>query len=335
MEKGNSVAGAADQAQQVRVGIDVSKEKIDVAFQPKKGKWRDKVFPNTRSGFEQLRAWLAALGISSAHVCMEATNVYWENLAEDLADHGFKVSVVNPFLIKRYAESIGVRSKTDRVDARVIAQFCSERTPEPWEPLSPAARQLRALVLRRMSLIDLRTQEQNRLGTVSTEQVQRSIQHVIGHLNQEIKDIEQQISDHIDGDPMLKQQRKLLDSIPGFGPVTTSAMLCQFGGELRFSKSSQAVAYAGLDVRRHESGTSVRANPGISRKGHGWFRGTLYMPAVTVATNSAWGRAFSERLKAAGKPSKVILTAIMRKMVALGYAVLRTGKPFDPAMHAA
>lgn len=335
MEKGNLVEGTADQAQAVRVGIDVSKEKIDVAFQPKKGKWRDKVFPNTRSGFQQLRTWLAGFGVSSAHVCMEATNVYWEDLAEDLADHGFKVSVVNPFLIKRYAESIGVRSKTDRVDARVIAQFCSERSPEPWEPLSPSARQLRALVLRRRSLVDLRTQEENRLETVVAEQVQRSIRHVIGHLNEEIKDIERQISDHIEGDPTLRQQRELLNSIPGFGPVTTSAMLCQFGGKLRFTKSSQAVAYAGLDVRRHESGTSVRANPGISRKGHSWFRGTLYMPAVAVATHSAWGKAFSERLKAAGKPSKLILTALMRKMVALGYALLRSGKPFDPAMHAA
>lgn len=329
------MTGTDQQKLDACVGIDVAKAKLDVALQLANGKWRSKVVSNTREGWEQLRGWLAGHGVTRAHVCMEATNVYWEGVAQDLADHGFRVSVANPALVKEFAGSLGVRSKTDAVDAKVIAQFCAERRPEAWQAPSQAVRNLRALVSRREALIDLCTQEKCRLETASSELVRQNIEKVIAYLQQQISDIEVQIKKDVDDDPTLRQQGKLLDSIPGFGPVTVGNILSRYGGELRFGNSRQAVAFAGLDVSRHESGTSVRGKPRLSKMGHAALRAALYMPAVTIMSRTPWGKAFAARLIAAGKPKKLVLGAIMRKMVAIAYGVLKSGKPFDPALHAA
>lgn len=317
------------------VGIDVSKEKLDVALLRDSGKFRDKVTTNARKGFEELVAWLAKHGVTHAHVCMEATGAYWEELAEFLVDAGFQVSVVNPLLVKKYSESLGERNKTDKIDARVIARFCAERQPERWQAPSKAVRGLRALVRRRESLIGLRTEESNRRDSASEPRVLESIDKVIAHLDEQIARIEKQIKDHIDSDPTLKNQRELLESVPGIGKVVSAMLLSYYGGELRFGTSKQAVALAGLDTSRRESGTSVRGRPRISKKGHSNIRGTLYMPAVVTMNRTAWGKTFADRLKQAGKPPLVIITAVMRKLVAIAYGVLKSGQPFNPALHAA
>lgn len=325
---------ASEQARQAIVGLDVAKAKLDVALRLPAGKWRTKVVPNSLAGFEQLREWLAKHGVSCAHVCMEATGVYWEAVASDLADHGFAVSVMNPAQIKSYAGAMGVRSKTDTVDSKVIAEFCADRAPTLWQPASKSVRKLRALVDRRAALMSLLGQEQNRLEVAATEEVRRSIEQVMSHLNDQIKQIEQQIRKDIDDDPTLKHQRELLDSIPGLGDKTIPVFLSHYGGELRFEKSRQAVAFAGLDTKLHESGSSVRGKPKLSKKGHSAIRGALYMPAVVAMTRTTWGKAFSSRLLAAGKPKMVILGAIMRKIVMIAYGVLKSGMPFNPALHA-
>lgn len=317
------------------VGVDVSKEKLDVALLRDQGKFRDKVVANSRKGFLELAAWLAKQGVTRAHVCMEATGAYWEDLAEFLVDSGFEVSVVNPLLIKKFGESLGERSKTDRIDARVIAKFCAERAPQLWQAPSKAVRGLRALVRRREALIELRTEELNRRDSASEQRVLESIAKVIAMLDEQIATIERQIRDHIDNDPTLKEQRALLESVPGIGKIVSGMLLSYYGGELRFKSSKQAVAFAGLDTSRRESGTSVRAKPRMSKKGHSNIRGTLYMPAVVAMSKSAWGKAFAARLAAAGKPPMLIIGAVMRKLVAIAYGVLKSGQPFNPALHAA
>lgn len=317
------------------VGIDVSKEKLDVALLREGGKFRDKVIANSRKGFQELQAWLAKQGVTHARICMEATGSYWESLAEFLVDAGFEVSVVNPVLVRKYSESLGERNKTDRIDARVIARFCAERQPERWQAPSKAVRGLRALVRRREALVELRTEELNRRDSASEPRVLESIDSVLAHLDAQIAQIDKQIRDHIDDDPTLKEQRELLESVPGIGKVVSGMLLSYYGGDLRFDSSKQAVAFAGLDTSRRESGTSVRGKPRLSKKGHTNIRGTLYMPAVVTMHRTAWGKQFAERLAHAGKPSMVIIGAIMRKLVAIAYGVLKSGKPFDPALHAA
>lgn len=325
---------ASDDARQAIVGIDVAKEKLDVALRVKSGKWKTKVVPNKPAGFETLRAWLAKQGVLSAHVCMEATGVYWEAVAEDLADHGFAVSVINPKQIKSTGEALGIRSKTDEIDSKLIGEFCAMRNPPLWQAPSASVRRLRALVARRDALQELRIAESNRLEVTSVADVRQSIEQTIAHLDQQIAQIEKQIKQDIDNDPTLKAQKELLRSIPGVGDVTAAKLLSHYGGALRFGSSRQAVAYAGLDTRKHESGSSVRGKSRLSKKGHSDIRGSLYMPAVVAKNSTAWGRAFAQRLLAAGKPPMVVVGALMRKLVAIAYGVLKSGVPFNPALHA-
>lgn len=327
-------AVANEQARSAIVGIDVAKAKLDVALKQPANKWRTKVVANSAAGFQELRSWLAKQGVSCAHVCMEATGIYWERVAEDLADHGFAVTVMNPAQIKAFGAAQGVRTKTDVVDAKVIADFCASQNPTLWQPPSKSVRRLRALVGRREALVELRTQELNRLEVATTEVVRKSIEQVLAHLDEQIAEIERQIGKDIDEDPTLKQQSELLASIPGVGDKTIATFLSHYGGPLRFEKTRQAVAFAGLDTQQHESGSSVRGKPRLSKKGHGAIRRALYMPAVVAMTRTAWGKAFSTRLLAAGKPKKLILGALMRKLVTIAYGVLKSGTPFNPALHA-
>ena len=226
-----------DQEMKQAVGIDVSKAKLDVAVKMPGGKVKSKVVANSAAGFGELRAWLAKQGVVNPHVCMEATGAYWEALATDLADHGIAVSVVNPAQIKAFANSQGVRTKTDAVDARVIAEFCALHTPAAWVAAPQSVRRLRALVSRRQALIDLRTQESNRLEVTSMEEVRQSIGQVLAVLDAQIAQIEKQIAKDMDDDPTLREQRDLLDTIPGVGDKTIGTLLSHYGGELRFEKN--------------------------------------------------------------------------------------------------
>jgi transposase len=325
---------ASPQAREFIVGIDVAKLKVDVCLRLPSGKSRSRVVVNGKPGFQELVAWLAKHGAQQAHVCMEATGPYWEAIAEHLSDAGYAVSVVNPAQIKAYGSALGVRSKTDAADAKLIAQFCAAQPPALWQAPPAAVRVLKALVARRDALVELQIQEGNRLQ-VAHDSVRPSIQSVLDLLAQQIREIEQRIRQHIDDDPTLKSQRELLDSVPGLGDATIPVLLSKFGGPLRFAGTKQAVAFAGLDVRHHESGTSVRGRPRMSKRGDGRLRRALYMPALVSMRLTPWGRAFASRLTAAGKPKMVILGALMRKLVEIAYGVLRSGKPFDPSLHSA
>lgn len=335
MEQERNSRAASEQARHAIVGIDVAKAKLDVALKQPKGKWKTKVVDNTPAGFEQLRAWLEKHGVTCAHVCMEATGIYWEQVAEYLCDRGCAVSVVNPAQIKDFGGAMGVRTKTDAVDAKLIAEFCDSRNPPVWQAPSKSIRRLRALVNRRDALVDLRTQEKCRLEVATTEEVRRSIEKVIDHLDQQIEEIERKVRKDIDDDPTLKEQRQLLKTIPGVGDTTAALFLSHYGGPLRFEKTRQAVAFAGLDTAKRESGSSVRGKPRMSKKGNSGIRKAFYMPAVTAMSRTPWGKLFSSRLLAAGKPKKLVLGALMRKLVAIAYGVLKSGVPFNPALHGA
>lgn len=316
------------------LGIDVAKAKLDVALRLPGGKVRSKVVDNTPDGFATLSAWLEKHDVETLHACMEATGTYWEAVAEFLVDAGHTVSVVNPAQIKAFGNATLVRTKTDKVDARLIAEFCATQHPEPWQAPSPAIRELRALAARRNALDAMRTQERNRLP-VARESVRADIEAHLDYLERAIAEIEAAIRQKIDDDPSLKEQRALLDSIPGLGDKTIPVLLSYYGGPPRFDKAKQAAAFAGLDPRQRESGSSVRGKPRLSKIGHAALRKALYMPAMVAISRTVWGRAFRDRLAAAGKPPMVIIGAMMRKLVHVAYGVLKSGKPFNPDLHAA
>jgi transposase len=190
------------------LGIDVAKAKLDCALRLPSGKIRAKIIPNSPDGFTTLLAWLTAQKADSVHVCMEATGVYWEAIAQHLATAGLTVSIVNPAQIKAYGASRLTRSKTDTVDAKLIADFCAERQPPAWQPRSEAEVTLRALVLRLDALQTMRTQESNRLQ-VAREAVREDIQQHLNWLDTAIQQLIDAINDHIDRHPELKQQREL------------------------------------------------------------------------------------------------------------------------------
>jgi transposase len=316
------------------LGIDVAKAKLDCALRQANGKHKHKVFENDPKGFEELRKWILQHEATELHVCMEATGVYWEEVAEYLANHQYLVSVVNPFQIKAFGASRLVRTKTDKVDAKLIADFCKENQPPQWKAPSLTEQALRAMVLRLDALQEMRTQEKNRLD-VARPAVKEAIAAHVDWLDNEIKSLTKRIRDHIDDDPEMKDRKTLLDSIPGVGEHTIALLLAFSLAPGRFDNVRKVTAYAGLDPRQHESGSSVCGRPRISKVGHSLIRKRLYMPAMVTLYRTTWGRRFLERLTAAGKTPMTIIVAMMRKLLHVAFGVLKAGQKFDPTLHTA
>lgn len=239
------------------------------------------------------------------------------------------VSIVNPARIKGFAQSELIRTKTDKIDAGVIARFCLAMNPEIWIPPSAEMRSLRALVRRAESLIDMLTQEKNRLGTAH-ESVTSLIRDHIDYLNHEIEEVRQRIADLINRDPKLRQKRDLLDSIPGIGKATIGALLAELDDLEKFKHVRELVAFIGLAPKETLSGTSIKGKPRLCKTGHARLRRALYMPALVSIQRNPFMIAFYQRLKAKGKNGKVIVCAIMRKLVHVIFGVLKSGRKYDP-----
>jgi transposase len=321
--------------EQFYLGIDVAKAKLDCALRLPNGKFRSKSgLANTLKGFDELNHWLKTHQVRQVHVCMEATGIYWEAVAEYLSNAGYGVSVVNPFQIKSFGNACLVRSKTDKIDARLIARFCAERHPKPWQAPSKNEQLLKALLLRLESLHAMRVQELNR-AEVARDAVRGSILAHIGWLDAQITELLQTIRLHINNDPDLRGKRDLLNSIPGVGEHTIALLLAFCVHPGRFGNARQAAAFAGLDPHQHESGSSVHAKPRLSKIGHRVLRKALYMPAMVTLYKTHWGQQFRQRLAAAGKPPMLIIGAMMRKLIHVAFGVLKSGLPFNPALHSA
>ena len=310
------------------LGIDIAKQKFDVALLVD-GKIKHKTCKNSAEGFETLMLWLEKQGIQKVHACMEATGNYGEDLAIYLHEAGHIVSIVNPARIKGFAQSELIRTKTDKIDAALIARFCLAMKPDPWIPPPPEIRFLRALVRRVDSLIDMRSQEKNRLSTAH-ESVISLIKGHIAYLDQEIEKIRRQIADLIGHNPHLKQRKELLDSIPGIGKATIPHILSELDELEKFNHVRQMVAFIGLAPKETLSGSSIKGKPRLCKIGHARFRKALYMPALVSIQCNPVMIDFYNRLKDKGKNGKIIVCAIMRKLVHVIFGVLKSCKKYDP-----
>lgn len=310
------------------LGIDIAKRKFDVALL-KQGKFKTKVFANDASGIQGLLAWLSTHAGSPVHACLEATGPYGERLAQALFDAGHTVSVINPARSHAYAQSLGLRQKTDRVDARLLARYCQSQRPAAWQPAPRQLRELQALLRRLDALIDMRTQEQNRLQ-VASPSLSASIGEHLAYLDTQIEQLKTLIEQHIDRHPGLQHQRQLLQSIPGIGQATSAWLIAELDA-LRFDSARQAAAFAGLTPRLHQSGDS-RAKSRLSKHGHSGLRKLLYWPAISALRFNPAVRALGNRLKSRGKHNLAIIAAAMRKLIHLAFGVLKSGKPFDPTL---
>jgi transposase len=313
------------------IGIDVSKAKLDVALLGPEGKWRNKVVGNDEAGFVALLSWMQAhapAGAQAVHVCLEATGAYHEAVAVFLHDSGVRLSVVNPLVIKRFVELEGVRNKTDTGDAKALALYAARHAPEPWQAPSQAVRTLQALVARLDTLGQMRQSECNRLG-VAHEAVKASLQAVIAQLDASIEQVRSQIRQTIDDDPELGQRDALLSTIPGLGERTIAQLLACIGRPERFASVKALAAYASLSPLIRQSGTSLNSHRGTHPCGHRHLKTALYFPAMVAARCNPPVAALWQRLRAQGKPGKVVVVACMHKLLAIAFGVLKSGKPFE------
>lgn len=311
------------------LGIDISKASIDCAVLIEQ-KYRNKSFANSPEGIKALLDWIGPI----EHAAMEATNVYWERCAEALLAAGVTVSVLNPALVKAYAQSLGKRVKTDAVDAKTIASFVKERRPRAWERAPAVHRQLRALVQRYEALIGMRTMEMNRADTAD-QSVRVSIDKHLGWLDAEIGSVQREIRALIDDDDELRGKRALLESIPGVGDKTIQTILSFLNVINAMDNARQFSAFGGLTPAIRQSGKSLDVKPHMSKAGHTLLRKALYMPAMVVCHRTVWGKRFRDRLTENQKAPKLIIGAMMRKLAQVIFGVLKSGKPFNPALHGA
>ena len=312
------------------LGIDIAKRKFDAVLLLDESK-RHKVFDNDESGFEALIAWLGDQA-SSLHACMEATGGLGDDLALFLHERKIAVSIINPLRIKAFGQSEMVRTKTDKVDAGVIARFCRSQSPNLWIPPSPCLRELRALVRRCAALKEMRVQElQRRAQGMATPLVAKSLERTIEWLDAEIKAISEAVVRLIQDDDALRKNHDLLISIPGIGPQSAAVLLAEIPDFRAFSHNKQITAFVGLNPQDHQSGSSVRGRPRISKVGNARVRAILYMCALSARHHNPTLKAFADRLKEGGKTPKVILIAVARKLLVLAYGVIKTGRHFEVA----
>ncbi|WP_369612936.1 IS110 family transposase [Marichromatium sp. PS1] len=320
------------------LGIDVSKAKLHTALElseQERVKLKTKTVPNTAAGVEALIDWLGRQGArpEAVHVVLEATGPYHETAAELLHGRGLTVSIVNPAQARDFARGLAVRTKTDAVDAKVLARFGALLKPAPWTPPSPEVRALRALLARQRALIEDLRRERNRLEKVEATHtpalVRDSVRESIAFLEEALAKLQQQIDDHLDGHPQLREDVDLLTSIPAIGLKVAQRFVALLQSR-PFTSAQQFAAYLGLVPVERQSGTSVQGRPRLSKAGPAHARATLYMAAVTAIRYNPHVKDLYERLLARGKPKMVALGAAMRKLAHICFGVFKNRRPYQP-----
>lgn len=312
----------------IALGLDISKNDVHASILGETIRPAKHSFANNPRGHEQLLKWLENRGIAQVHACLEATGGFGEELAIALSERGHVVSIVNPSRIKAFGQSEGVRTKTDEVDAALIARFCLAQSPAPWTPPTAAERALQALLRRRDNLIDMRTQESNRAQAPRTAgTVRSSIEEHIRYLDEQIASIEDEIHKLVDDDPGLRANRDLLQTIPGFGEKTANGILGEIPNLSEFRDVKAVAAHAGLSPKHNQSGLWTGRSK-LCKAGNARLRKLLFFPALVAMKKNPVIREFAERLAARGKRPMVIVAAVMRKLLIIAYGVLKSRRPF-------
>ena len=314
------------------IGIDVSKEKLDVCalFD---GKIRKKIIENSVSGFKSLHVWIFKNNINNPHICMESTGCYSEGVAEFFHELGFKVSVVNPLQIKAFRNSKLIRQKTDSVDAQIIAEFCLQNAPAAWKPRSPEQKELHYLNVRISALKAELNRVSNALENRNLSKlVLKSIHAEIKFLKKQITLLEDESRKIINSNKHLKEKVNRITEIKGVGEKLALAIIADMPDVSNFQKSGQFSAFAGVSPSHFESGSSVHGKSHISRLGSKSFRKVLYMSALVVKNRNPYFQKFVHKLQKKGKAPKVIIVAIMRKLMCILFGMLKNSSNFDPKL---
>lgn len=302
------------------VGIDVSKDRLDVAVRP-----TGETFAVERNaeGLDALAARLLPLG--PAAVAVEATGGYETVVAASLATAGLAVVVVNPAQVRAFAQALGRRAKTDAIDAGVIAHFVEAAKPEVRPLPDETTRLLADLVARRRQIVAMMVAERQRQNRLTEKRLQKSIARLIAALQRELSELEVDINDTVRGSPAWREKEELLTSAPGIGKTIARTLLAELP-ELGTLDRRQIAALAGLAPWTRQSGQWKGKS--FIGGGRASVRAVLFVGAMTAARYNPDLKIFRDRLVAAGKPKLVALVATARKLLTLLNAILRDRQPW-------
>jgi transposase len=307
----------------ITVGIDVSKDHLDIAVRPSGEAF---VVERNAAGLEQVAARLREL---SPHVvALEATGGFETIAAAALAASGLPVVIVNPAQIRAFAKAIGQRAKTDPIDAAVIAHFAEATQPQVRPLPDEATRLLADLVARRRQIVDMMVAERQREKRVTIPHLRKSILRLLKALQQELTSVDTDIDDIVRGSPAWREKEDLLSSVPGIGPTIARTLIAELP-ELGRLDRKQIAALAGLAPFTRQSG-QWRGKSFIGG-GRTVVRTVLFMGAMVAKRHNPVLKAFFERLVAAGKPRMVALIAVARKLLTILNAILRDNRPWQTA----
>jgi transposase len=300
------------------VGIDVSKHYLDI-FDEAVG------VPERIANVPHAITELVARWRCDALVVFEATGVYDRELREVLQQHGIRFARVNPARARDFSRASGRLAKTDPIDARMLAAFARAMKPTTEQTASPIRNTLAKLAKRRDQLVLMRSQEKNRRSEADERALAERISYLIKILDHEIADIEAEIKKLIKAEPTISEDAKLMRSVPGIGPVACLQLITKMP-ELGSIGTKQAAALAGLAPFNVDSG-AYRGKRKIGG-GRKRVRDALYMAALNAVRRADTFKAFYEKLRHAGKPAKLALIAVARKLLAALNAMIRDRKPY-------
>ena len=286
-------------------GVDISKDYLDIAIVGSPDKWR---FGNNQTGIK--KAIKEFRKKSPVMVVFESTGGLEIDLWLALNEAGIDAAPINPRQIRNFAQALNQQAKTDAIDAQVIAQFGQAIKPKPQ--VVPDTQELKELVARRNQIVEMISAENCRIKAARQNAIKTDIRANIDWLEKRRDEISKEILQAIENDPELKEKAKLLQSTPGVGPITTSTLLTELP-ELGKLNRREVAALVGVAPFNHESGRWKGKS--IIWGGRGSIRRVLYMAAVAATTCNPVIRVFYQRLIKAGKPTKVALTACMRKLL--------------------
>jgi len=306
------------------IGIDISKDTFDAATSSQK---QSVTFKNSPAGFKKLIKWLGEL--DTPHIAMEATGKYYLGLALHLYEQGYPVYVINPYKIKHHAQSQLKRVKTDSEDAKLIAEFCEVHTLKPWQPDSPVISKLQEFSALQDLLIRTKTCFKNQMQSTLDPEVQKSQKRQIEQLEEQIEQVQLQMKVCVEQDIDLNKQVELLTTIKGLGEKTAIELVTHIKDIDRFDNAKNLASYSGLVPQIQQSGSSLNRSS-LSKMGNVNLRKCLYMPAINSMAYNPVLKSFADNLRKRGIAGKKIVAAVMRKLIHLVYAILKSGKPFDP-----
>lgn len=269
-------------------------------------------------------------------VVMEATGIYYLDMAVQLAEAGVEVMVLNPKAAHHFARAMSQRSKTDALDARMLLAYLQRMDFVPWQPPTRAVLELRQLGRHLGRLAEQKVRLKNQLHALRSTRTSPAVviedmQDDLASLERRIERLSAEALARVRADAALSQRFDALDSITGIGPTSALALLAELLVLPRSMNSRACVCHAGLDVRIHRSGSSVELAPRLSKHGNKYLRRALYMPAMVAIVHDPHAKAFRDRLLARGKKKMQALAAVMRKLLTAVWALIRNPQAYDGA----